>query len=456
MTVIDRSAYLNKSDLIEPETIKDKIPDQQQLHRVLLIVCFITFAASYNFGTYNFFADIIRLVFFADVMNIYQLAGRWQVAIVIAIGFLVRPIGAYYAGYFGSRKGRKPAIYIAITVSAIATLMSALLPDYSQIGVWAVGLLLIARLGQGMAFGAQLCLSWIYVAETLSRKPLSIYLSVVSASIVLGTLTSASVLTVLEIMFDPAQMQAYGWRIAFMIGAFISLGAVLLSRYLDETPLFLKWQQQRLDASFPCPPLPMLKRFPALLLTALLGLIFSSIMVLTFSLLPRLIALEYSIDALSLRQAQLTGMLGLALGMVFYGWLSDKFSLSYSLMIGTMLLGTQVIFFYVYLNSSQGNYLIPAYGLFGFLGGVIALCPVIFVQMFNTRLRLFVVGLIFNVMALISGALLRFVLIYSTSIISFAPALYVIFICICAFTVGFLIYHSQTLNQLETIPNRSF
>lgn len=413
---------------------------------LLFIVCFATFAASYNFIAYNFLAPIIGPSFFASAKLGNEFVLSLQTATVIAVGFLSRPIGALIVGRYGYVKGRKAAMHLAMTVLCLTTLMSTFLPTYATIGNPAPVLLFIVRLSQGLAFGGMVCLGWIYVAESLSRQHLAKHISIVAASIVVGALTAAVLRLSLSYVLSPADMVAYGWRIAFALGTLFAFIGVYLIRNLVETRLFIDYQKKTLTDTKPA-----FFRFNSMMLTALLGFIFSSVMVLTISLLPKLIAIKFSIADMSMQWAHLAGIASLGIGMFVYGWLGDKIDVGRALMVGSLLLILQTLLLYSYLNNGQGDYLIVMYALLGFFGGVIALCPVIFIQLFPFTYRLMTIGVIFNLMAVLSGAVFRFGLIYATQYIGFAPALYVCFICICAFIVGLFIYQIPDWQKLEPL-----
>lgn len=73
----------------------------------------------------------------------------------LGVGFAVRPLGGILGGHLGDRIGRKPVLVGSLLVMGIATVLIGALPTYAQAGVWAGILLVIVRLVQGLAFGAE-------------------------------------------------------------------------------------------------------------------------------------------------------------------------------------------------------------------------------------------------------------------------------------------------------------
>ena len=76
-------------------------------------------------------------------------------AFIFTATLLGRPIGAMIFGVLADRTGRRKATIIAITGIAVTTLLIALLPGYSSIGIWAVVLLIALRLLDGVFLGGE-------------------------------------------------------------------------------------------------------------------------------------------------------------------------------------------------------------------------------------------------------------------------------------------------------------
>src|SRR5918994_1719421 len=73
----------------------------------------------------------------------------------IGIGFAVRPLGGIIGGILGDKIGRKPVLVGSLLLMGAATVLIGALPTYQQVGVWAGILLVIVRVIQGLAFGAE-------------------------------------------------------------------------------------------------------------------------------------------------------------------------------------------------------------------------------------------------------------------------------------------------------------
>lgn len=73
----------------------------------------------------------------------------------LALAFFARPIGSAVFGHFGDKIGRKKTLVASLLTMGISTICIGLLPTCEQIGVWALLLLCICRIGQGLGLGGE-------------------------------------------------------------------------------------------------------------------------------------------------------------------------------------------------------------------------------------------------------------------------------------------------------------
>ena len=186
----------------------------------------------YDFITFSFFAIQISHSFFPESQTshglIYSLA-------TFGVGFLTRPLGGVVIGMYGDRVGRKPAMVLSFALMGASILGVALTPSYSQIGIAAPILLAIFRLAQGFALGGEVGPSTAYLVEAAPPYRRGLYVSIQFMTQDLAVLAAGLAGFLLTTWLTPAALDAWGWRVAFLIGATIVPLGLHMRRKLPET-----------------------------------------------------------------------------------------------------------------------------------------------------------------------------------------------------------------------------
>jgi MHS family alpha-ketoglutarate permease-like MFS transporter len=191
----------------------------------------------YDWYTYAAFSLYFVGAFFPPANQTAQLLNA---AAIFAIGFLVRPLGGWIMGRYADRYGRKAALTLSVLLMCLGSLVIACAPTYASIGVWAPVLLLCARLLQGFSVGGEYGTSATYLSEVASREHRGFYSSFQYVTLIMGQLLAVGVLLVLQfVVLTPDELEAWGWRIPFAIGAAFALVALYLRRNIAETEAFV-------------------------------------------------------------------------------------------------------------------------------------------------------------------------------------------------------------------------
>ena len=168
-----------------------------------------------------------------------QTARLLNTAAIFAVGFLMRPLGGWLFGRYADRHGRKAALMLSVLMMCGGSLLIALTPGYATIGVAAPALLLLARLLQGLSVGGEYGASATYLSEMATREHRGFWSSFQYVTLVMGHLLALAVLIALQQVFlTPEQLESWGWRIPFVIGALAAATALYLRRNMDETGEF--------------------------------------------------------------------------------------------------------------------------------------------------------------------------------------------------------------------------
>ncbi|UOQ96003.1 MFS transporter [Hymenobacter sp. 5317J-9] len=197
----------------------------------------------YDWYAYSAFALYFAPIFFP---NGDATAKLLNTAAIFAVGFLMRPIGAWLLGAYADRHGRRAALLLSVQLMAGGSLLIAATPGHARIGVAAPALLLLARLVQGISVGGEYGTSATYLSEMAGVRHRGFWSSFQYLTLMGGQLLALLVQLGLQQLLTPAQMGEWGWRVPFVIGALAALGALYLRTHMSETAAF---EQHREAAS---------------------------------------------------------------------------------------------------------------------------------------------------------------------------------------------------------------
>jgi MHS family alpha-ketoglutarate permease-like MFS transporter len=189
----------------------------------------------YDWYVYAAFALYFAPAFFPQGSQTAQLLNT---AAIFAVGFLMRPVGAWLMGIYSDRRGRKAGLTLSVGLMCGGSLLIAAIPTYEVIGGWAPALLVLARLLQGLSLGGEYGASATYLSEMAETHRRGFYSSFQYVTLISGQLIALSVLLVLQALMSEAALEAWGWRIPFLIGGMLALSVFYLRRRLEETQSF--------------------------------------------------------------------------------------------------------------------------------------------------------------------------------------------------------------------------
>lgn len=192
----------------------------------------------YDLMLYGYLAVVFARVFFPEgagpgVALTAALGG-------FAIGFLARPFGGLFFGWMGDRVGRKASLTLAITMMSVPMLGTALLPGYATWGWLAPILLIFFRMVQGFSSGGEYSGTLVFLSE--GAKPTSRGRSAAVATTYagIGILAAAITATVVGAVTTDEQMDAWGWRVPYLLGSLIIVVGIFMRTRMTETPRFKK------------------------------------------------------------------------------------------------------------------------------------------------------------------------------------------------------------------------
>jgi MHS family alpha-ketoglutarate permease-like MFS transporter len=164
-----------------------------------------------------------------------QTAQLLQTAAIFAVGFVMRPVGAWLMGIYADHRGRKAGLTLSVSLMCAGSLLIAVAPTHAQVGLLSPAILLVARVVQGLSLGGEYGSSATYMSEIADRARRGFWSSFMYVTIISGQLAALALLVLLQGVLGEAAMQAWGWRIGFGVGAVLAIVVFFIRRGLDET-----------------------------------------------------------------------------------------------------------------------------------------------------------------------------------------------------------------------------
>lgn len=223
------------------------VPAATARTRSMLVAGLSTVVEWYDFTLYLYLATVLSRVFFGggEQAMLATLAG-------FAVSYLMRPLGALCFGHLGDRYGRRYMLLASMALMTVAMLATALLPTFETLGATAGILLLLLRCLMAFSVGGEYTGVVAYLLETAPTHRRGLVTSLASAASEVGALLAVALSALTVALLSTAQLDGWGWRIPFFVGAALA-GAILLARStMHESPEF---ERQQAAGTVPTAPI---------------------------------------------------------------------------------------------------------------------------------------------------------------------------------------------------------
>jgi MFS family permease len=206
-------------------------PSRPNLTRIIVAIVIGNGFVAYDFTVYSFSAVLIGNLFFPAS---HPTASFLLSLATFGAGFVMRPLGAIMIGHVSDSRGRKAGMTMSLTLMTIGTWTIACLPTCASIGPAATILIVAARLMQGLAAGGEIGPASASLMESVAREHRCFMVSWRGASQGAAAFVAALVGAGTTALLSPAAMQAWGWRIPFILGGLIGPIGWYLRRHMPE------------------------------------------------------------------------------------------------------------------------------------------------------------------------------------------------------------------------------
>ncbi|REG48850.1 putative MFS family arabinose efflux permease [Paraburkholderia sp. BL6669N2] len=386
----------------------------------------------YDFIVYGFFAHNIAAQFFPSASSLISMLATFS---VLAIGYVIRPLGGIVLSSWGDRYGRRPVFLGSIIVVTTATICLGLLPNYQSWGMTASLLLILLRMLQGFCVGGEMPGAITYAVEAAPHRAglaAGIIICAVNVGVLLATFVNLGIQTYLS----ATDAAAYGWRIAFLFGGVCGIASYLMRRNLDESPEFKEMHGAVVKQPFR----ETLRRHGKAVATGALSIaVMAGINGVLYGHMPAYLVQQLHYAPRTAAIAQNAYLIVSSFGLLAAGWLGDKIPRRYLLRASAALLIALSYPFYEALASHTVNPVL----LFVLAGLVFSLASgtwaSVLADQFPVQVRFSGIALAYNISVVaFSGfaPLLATMLIRVTGSLA-APAWYVIGACTVALLASY-------------------
>lgn len=204
---------------------------KKEMRRTLGAGAIGNFIEVYDFSVFGLSVPILAMHFFPGTDRMAAILSTFG---VYAVAFFARPLGGLFFGMMADRVGRIKVLTATVWLMAASTALIGVLPTYKSLGIVAPALLVLLRIGQGMALGGETSGSSSYVIESAPDNQRGRWIGFIYFFSYVPNAAVAVLLLALRVFTDPDAFTNWVWRIPFLIGGLLGIVGFWFRRRLED------------------------------------------------------------------------------------------------------------------------------------------------------------------------------------------------------------------------------
>ncbi|GAB3283861.1 MFS transporter [Microbacterium sp. MEC084] len=356
---------MSAPDASGPLTPTGTISSSTDRRRVAFATVVGTTVEWYDFFIYAFAAGVVfETLFFAPWKELFPGSAAIISFATVGISFLFRPLGAFLAGHYGDKFGRRPVLIATLVLMGAATTLIGVLPTYAMAGVIAPIILILLRILQGISAGGEWGGAVLMAVEHAPKHRRGLMGAMPQIGVPIGLLLASGMNQLMTLFFPGDSFFDWGWRIPFLFSFVLILVGHYVRRRVEESPVFQEIAERKEQARAPISLL--FRRFaPLVILCAFVFAANNAVGYMTTGGFiqryasnpegPVGLPLGEVLGAVTL--SSVTWLIATFIG----GWLSDKIGRKVTYTMGWIWLGVAVLLVFPLVNS--GSVALLALGL---------------------------------------------------------------------------------------------